>query len=297
VTIVPTFPVYNFTQLPYQGQLSALNVWLLSQPGSVISAANGGQQIVSGGKQSQVVPIAINWSYYPTGGVSINFVGGNSGQPGLLDKILMVYINNAQSSDAVTVYFPDTGMFVTADAGSVGYYPVFTNLFVASVFLGTTGSGITQVDQTQIFFCNFAVPAFATQQVNSPTLTFPFYGTLTPTATSLPFHTISGPTTTQTVDIFAAHLNIAYIVSTAAGSVLATVAIFSAYGALELLTTVCGIATVANQSIAINEEVVWTFSSPFQLLLTQGNPSIIVFLVNSINLKSVYVSGDMEVST
>jgi hypothetical protein len=142
VVMIPTFPVYNFTQVPYQGELSALNVWLLSQPGSVISAANGGQQIVSGGKQSQVVPIAINWGYYPYLGISINLVGGNSGQPGLLDKILMVYINNSQSSDNVTVYFPDTGMFITADAGSTGYYPVFTNLFVASVFLGSTGSGV-----------------------------------------------------------------------------------------------------------------------------------------------------------
>jgi hypothetical protein len=297
VVMIPTFPVYNFTQVPYQGELSALNVWLLSQPGSVISAANGGQQIVSGGKQSQVVPIAINWGYYPYLGISINLVGGNSGQPGLLDKILMVYVNNSQSSDNVTVYFPDTGMFITADAGSTGYYPVFTNLFVASVFLGSTGSGVSNGDQTQIFFCNFAVPAFATQQVNSPQSSLNFIGSLTPTAPQLIFYTIGGPITSQLLNIFDAHLNIAYVSSVAAGPVTATVELSSIFGKFNMLTTVSAIATAANQLLPINKDIVWPFSSPFQLLLTTQGPSLFVTLGTTFNVSAVFVSGDMQINT
>jgi hypothetical protein len=85
--------------------------------------------------------------------------------------------------------------------------------------------------------------------------------------------------------------------SVAAGPVTATVELSSIFGKFNMLTTVSAIATAANQLLPINKDIVWPFSSPFQLLLTTQGPSLFVTLGTTFNVSAVFVSGDMQINT
>lgn len=175
----PAFPVQLFYPAAYIGDLTAVNVKLLTTGGVTRPAPNGGLQQLSSGHQSVVVPTTINWLVYAGGpgpnfpsfnnAVSFNLALNNQGAAAILDKIDMVYVNNTGGTLDVTIYFPDTGMFITAEGGTSGYYPVMTNILQCYAYSGTVGSG-QDVDtgQTQILFCNFAVPGFVTANEARP---------------------------------------------------------------------------------------------------------------------------------
>lgn len=74
----------------------------------------GGVQILKPGHQSKVVNTLFDWSIITGQSCSLNFQGNNQGNVNLLDQIVMVYINNVDNIRDCTVYFPDSGMFVSA---------------------------------------------------------------------------------------------------------------------------------------------------------------------------------------
>jgi hypothetical protein len=163
--IIPSFPVQNFVPVPYADTLTAVNVMLGTTAGVRQPAANGGVQILSQGHQSQVINTVFDWVHTYTGNaVSFNFQSSNTAQAGsLLDKILMVYVNNAENDIDVTVYFPDSGQFITCPAREAGYFPVMTNMTVCYVYNGTSGTLQSVTGSTQILFCNFAIPGFVSE--------------------------------------------------------------------------------------------------------------------------------------
>jgi hypothetical protein len=184
--VSPVFPIQLFQPIAYPNTLTATNVALLTQPGTTYPAANGALQITTQPKQSVAVNAVFNWDAPPFLTPSLTFINAatmnlqsNNGasSTGLLNQILMVYINNADNGNDVTVYFADTGMFVTCEAGTSGYFPVLTNILICTVFNGSEGTGTTLGDPsltqtTQILFCNFAIPGFATQSRPVTTLQF-----------------------------------------------------------------------------------------------------------------------------
>jgi hypothetical protein len=165
--ILPAFPIQNFIPAFYAGSLTAVNVWLLSTNAVTQATANGGLNIIQPGKQSLVVNTFFDWSKISGQASSLIFQANNQGAAGLLDKILMVYVNNVNNIRDCTVYFSDTGMFITVPAGQSGYYPVLTNNYNPVVFNGYDGlpapSNNALNQQTNIIFCNFAVPGFLDQ--------------------------------------------------------------------------------------------------------------------------------------
>lgn len=178
----PAFPVQNFVPVPYAGSLTAVNVWLLSQPNSIAGVANGGQQILQAGHQSQVINTIFPWvdetgsgiQQYPSNAVAMYLANQNTAGP-LLDKILMVYINNVNNINDVTVYWPDSGQLVTCPAGAAGYFPLMTNMPNCYVYNGYGGGSNELIlqQQTQILFCNFAVPGFISQTIEKIPLFIP----------------------------------------------------------------------------------------------------------------------------
>jgi hypothetical protein len=183
--VSPVFPIQLFQPIAYPNSLTASNVALLTRPGSSYPAANGALQITTSPTQSMVVNAVFNWGAPPffrnnmfVNAATMNLQSNNgSSSMGLLNQILMVYINNADNGNDVTVYFSDTGMFVTCEAGTSGYFPVLTNILICTVFNGSDGTGTTLGDPsltqtTQILFCNFAIPGFATQSRSTTTLQF-----------------------------------------------------------------------------------------------------------------------------
>lgn len=171
--ILPSFPVYNFVPTVYPGDLTGMPIWLLSQP----AATNNAGQRISLPQQSIVVNTTYNWGLAPLGNAqAVSILFQSAGGTPAIDKIIMVYVNNADNVNDVTIYFPDTGMFVTCPAGSAGYYPVFTHLLACYVYNGYTGLPLSNVGlSTQIMFCNFGVPGFLSQRqttaINSKTST------------------------------------------------------------------------------------------------------------------------------
>jgi hypothetical protein len=95
----------------------------------------------------------------------MSWQNNNQGMGLLLDKLLMLWINNANNISDVTVYFPDSGQFITCPAGATGYFPCLTQVMNCYVYNGYSGApGLTNPAlQTQIIFCNFALPVFLTQ--------------------------------------------------------------------------------------------------------------------------------------
>jgi hypothetical protein len=174
--IAPAFPIQNFVPIAYPGPLNAVSASILSRAATAVSAANGATQLVQAPLQSLCVNTVYNWGVAPfinpsaqaVNAASLNLALNNGGASAVINKIEMVYINNNNNGSPVTVYFPDTGMFVTCAASAAGYFPVFTNILACYVYngFGGTEGGIvpspTFSDLTQIIFCNFAIPAFQT---------------------------------------------------------------------------------------------------------------------------------------
>lgn len=286
---VPSFPVSNFVPIAYVGPLTAVNVWLLTSGASSVQAANGAMQQVSAGHQSKVVPLNFQWdSVSPaTAAYTIILQNNNQGAGYLLDMILMVYINNSQNINDVTVYFPDTGMFVTAKAGTTGYYPVFTNVWVFNVYNGTDGSPAFQ-GTTQIFACNFAIPAFSTTPV-SDTLSVV---TIPATFTALNqfvimFNSGSIPTT---IDMMTLGIIILSITSIAAGPCF--VEIVLAAPGYQFTFQASALATAAGQVIPLNLQRNWTWDSvPFELDLEANSDFQMQWLAET-NVSSVLCMSD-----
>lgn len=169
--VTPFFPVGNFVPVAYRGNLTAAPCDLGSTGGLNKALPNGGTQVLNAGHQSYAVQTNYEWeigspNLYTGQSVNINFNVNNGGQGVLLDKILMVFINNISNISDITVYFPDTGQFVTCQGGTSGYFPCMTNLTSCYVFNGLTGKsiGLGVSETSQILFCNFAIPAFQTQK-------------------------------------------------------------------------------------------------------------------------------------
>jgi hypothetical protein len=155
------FPLQNFAAVPYKGALTAINVALLTAGGIM---TNDGQQ-VQPGRQSKVVNATMDWLVtYRTQAVAINLQSSNVAG-GVLNKLLMVYVDNELNSQNVTIYFPDTQQFIGVPAFTTGYYPVLTGNQYCNVYNGTTGAvPVTSSSVTSILFCNFAIPGFLSQE-------------------------------------------------------------------------------------------------------------------------------------
>lgn len=209
-----TFPVQNFISIPYRDGLTATPIWLLT---SSAAQNNQGQQ-VSTGHQSKVVNTAMDWGTndYLGQSATIIFQNNNGGSAQLLDKILMVYVDNVNNPSDVTLYFPDSGMFLTVPSGSCGYYPVFTQVWTCVVYNGYSGvqeNGGQGTQQTQIIFCNFAVPGFLAQTSNVISQQAAFAtGLISTSIGSIPM-----PVPAGSIEIYAAELGVSLYTNVVAG--------------------------------------------------------------------------------
>lgn len=158
----PLFPVQNFVGKPYSGALQSIVVSLLSKGGVM---TNDGQTVQQG-SQSRIVNCQIDFlsTTYKGQAVVINLQSQQSAGP-LLDKILMVYVDNELNSQNVTIAFPDTQQYIGVPAFTTGYYPVLTGQKLAVIYNGDTGKvPITSASQVSVIFCNFAIPGFLSQE-------------------------------------------------------------------------------------------------------------------------------------
>jgi hypothetical protein len=143
-----------------------------------------GQPMQIAGVRGRAVKLSFNWLAYGASSLNQNVVvniqlsGGSPTQIApLLDLIRSVYIDNTGSPDAVYVQFPDTGFTIVAQPNSIGWYPVFTNLFAFQVAIfGVTSSN---VPSCLMYITNVKVDAFtdvAVQEVAPQNLASPSLG-------------------------------------------------------------------------------------------------------------------------
>ncbi len=282
---LPVFPIQKFVPITYIGSLNAVNVALLTGGGTW---SNAGQQITQP-HQSQVVNTTYNWltDYGNNNAVTVNMQTSPNGAP-LIDKLLMVYINNANNANDVTVYFQDSGMFITAPAGSAGYYPVMTNLFLCNVYNGYTGigNGGQGGSETQIIFCNFAVPGFLSQSqqtVSGYVLSPPLIATSIVSSAVI----LNGP---RTIAIYGIGFYGLDIVSIAAGAVRADCQIYDTgtFGSQIATYNSFQVAAVASQTLVPAQPFKSYIFNPVPLLITiAGNLVLQCTVINANTLQAV----------
>ena len=127
----------NFTVVPYAGALAGQAVGICT-PSSY---------------NPRVVPVVIDWSKYPGGGVSVNLSAGVL-QP--LDFIRSVVIDNLGQQASIEINFPDTNFTMACNSGALlsGYALTFQ----LSALIFNTASVPTGF--TTIYFCNFLVDTY-----------------------------------------------------------------------------------------------------------------------------------------
>lgn len=130
------------------------------------------QPIQMAGRNGYAVKLALDFLSYGASATNRDIVvkadlaggaGGNRNQ--LLDRIRSIYIDNTASALPLFVKFPDTDFTVTAQAYSIGWYPVFTNGFVVQV--GCFGFTNTNISDAIIYITNLQVSAFTDSSLQS----------------------------------------------------------------------------------------------------------------------------------
>src|SRR5208283_5741700 len=71
-----------------------------------------------------------------------------------------LYVDNTGNWQDIAVYFPDTQYTINVPSYSSGYYPVFSNSLLCTVYNGSTGSSALTASSTVIIFCDFLLPGF-----------------------------------------------------------------------------------------------------------------------------------------
>lgn len=126
------------------------------------------------GMGPRLVPLSFNWTtYFAAAGnaeniaVPVNIQGGKV-QGGILDQILMVKIDNQNSTVPISVYFPDTQDMVSCPPQTVVTVPAMTNGLNLVVIAQGLSPGFTP--ETMVYLYNFIVPSVVDPQIQ---LTFP----------------------------------------------------------------------------------------------------------------------------
>ena len=128
----------NYTVVPYAGTLSGLNVGICT-PSSYVP---------------RVVPIVIDWSKYPSGGVQVNLNAQGILNP--IDFIRSVVIDNLQQGSSIEIQFPDTNFTIVCPGNDI--LSAFAFTFQLNVLIFNTGSPL--VNTTTVYLCNFLVDTY-----------------------------------------------------------------------------------------------------------------------------------------
>jgi hypothetical protein len=228
------FPLQNFIVVPYKGTPGAVNVAILTTGPTVDNRG----QILKQNRQSQVVNTVYDWlNDYPGQGVIVNLQSQQTAG-GVIDQLLMVYVDNALNSSEVTIYFPDSQMFVAVPPFTAGYYPVFTNMLICQIFNGTTGRvPVTVQAVTSVIFCNFAFPGFLAQE-----------------ALAVTFNSTTGPVIPSIGDQVVS-VSLQLNQPTPAGDLLSSIALPEQYVVTAILVSILGVyndPSIAPVQFAVN---------------------------------------------
>lgn len=117
----------------------------------------------------RIVPLSFDWNVYFTAlngeaniAVPINLAGGQV-QGGILDKIVMVKIDNQNSTIPISVYFPDTQDMVSCAPQSVVTVPAMTNDLRCVVIAQGLQAGF--LPKTKVYLYNFLSPSVIDPQL------------------------------------------------------------------------------------------------------------------------------------
>lgn len=128
----------NYSVRPYNGSLQARSVGICT-PSKY---------------PPRVVPVILDWTKYPTGGVEVNLTGAGVLDP--LDFIRSVVVDNLGQSSSIELFFPDTQFTLAVSGGSILSGFAFT--FQQSVLIFNTGTPLQ--GKTTVYLCNFLVDTY-----------------------------------------------------------------------------------------------------------------------------------------
>src|ERR1700723_2806495 len=131
IDILMSVKFVNYTVVPYAGTLSGLNVGICT-PSSYVP---------------RVVPIVIDWSKYPSGGVQVNLNAQGILNP--IDFIRSVVIDNLQQGSSIEIQFPDTNFTIVCPGNDI--LSAFAFKFQLNVLIFNTGSPL--VNTTTVYLC------------------------------------------------------------------------------------------------------------------------------------------------
>jgi hypothetical protein len=134
---------------PSQFILAAYNKPLVAKPVDICTTQK---------HQSKVVPVSINWVQFPSFAVSINLNQGTAGTT--MDKMVGVFIDNADNAEDIVLIAPDTGQRLVCFAFQQTYFPIFSTTNIINIYNGQHVDLLGPKGNINLLFTNFPLNEF-----------------------------------------------------------------------------------------------------------------------------------------